>query len=108
MTDLSKVTKLALVEAGMLRMLTTTHGRALPLFDTFLIELRKQDTVLLRKKHTLLIIKKLTRVKTIATVRHANLQSRSSIKSWISIGSSHGSFDQIMLLKVHFKNVILV
>lgn len=49
MTDLSKVTKLALVEAGMLIMLTTTHGRALPLFDTFLIELRNQDTVLLRK-----------------------------------------------------------
>lgn len=52
MTDFSKVTKAAQtkVEVGMLRMPTTTHGRALPFFDTFLIELCKQDAVLLRKK----------------------------------------------------------
>lgn len=49
MTDFSKVTRAALVEVEMLRMLTTTRGRPLPLFDTLLIELCKQDTVLVRK-----------------------------------------------------------
>lgn len=53
MTDFSKVTKAALVEVGKLRMPIITHSKALPLFDTFLIEMYKQDAVLLRKKTTL-------------------------------------------------------
>lgn len=55
----------------MLKTLTVTYGRVLPLFDTFLIKLWKQITVLTRKKHT--IIYKTTGGKPIAIVRQANL-----------------------------------